>query len=205
MHPLIVSDSRGRFLSQYISGYTDIVCEIAWYPGAGIDRLTNRAITKLNGGDYNIVVIMGGVCDITSRNSTTRVTTITTPNIECTVERVSSLMHEGVSALQNRYPDIKVMFVPVVGIDLNYYSRLPGTSPQQTLLNEIIIKTNQKITEINLLNNIPTPWTHTLVHHNKGRGKVAHRYQHLTDGCHYGSQANDWVANALVQALHKVR
>ena len=94
-------------------------------------------------------------------HSTTRVTTIT-PNIECTVERVSSLMIEELSALQNRYPDIKVMFAPVVGIDLNNYSHLPGTSPQQTLLNEINIKTNP----IWLLKS--TCWT-IYLHHGRAR------------------------------------
>ena len=91
--------------------------------------------------------------------------------------------------------------LPIFGVDINAYNRLPGSSFDQIRLNHIITAVNRMITCYNDQSDLSTPTVVTLIHHNKGRNRWSHRYKYLYDGCHMGHEALKYYAKQLVKSL----
>ena len=98
-------------------------------------------------------------------------------------------------------PRLKVVVLPVAGIDLNRYNHKTGTSEDQRILNFIITAANKLITDINNERGIATPGAVGLIHRCKGRGRWSHRYKYLTDGCHFGKLAISYFATQLAKSI----
>ena len=99
-----------------------------------------------------------------------------------------------------------IMFASVVGVDLNVYNESDDFNhhPQQPYLDELILDVNRYITTYNVYYSMPTPFIATPFHKYVGGGRVIHRYDYLSDGCHFDCDAMVPLAFKLDKAVFKL-
>ena len=169
---LIVADSRGKGM-QYILDRIDL-------KGLFLDAIYWRSRHH-----YDIICIMGGICNVTTRSKTTRITTLRTMDTDTAIINYVYEMNKGLDSLNAQYPDQVTIMIPIVGVDLSKYSAILGQSVEQNTVNHIITAINAKITDCDNSRNLPTPNVANIIHRCKGKGTWSHRYKYLSDGCHY--------------------
>ena len=68
-----ITDSRGRGLNEFLdsqqigSNKSTIVLHVRVYPGADLNRLKTKVDTFSAAKTYDLIVIIGGICDLTSK------------------------------------------------------------------------------------------------------------------------------------------
>ena len=71
---------------------------------------------------------------------------------------------------------------------------------QQDLANEAVIQVNGLITGLNADRGFVTPWPANYIHrYDHTKGKYAHHYQHLYDGCHPDHPALNYMGQTTRQ------
>ena len=128
-----------------------------------------------------------------------RSTQLDTQNNESTKLYLEA-MEEAKSLIQDVLPNTQILFNPITGIDLADYNSkerkgLNGEElrvyheskvnhPMQIIINDTVIRINQKISKFNNDNKVATPWSAPLVHKYEKGPRYYHHYQYLSDGCH---------------------
>lgn len=87
------------------------------------------------------------------------------------------------STIINAFPDVKVAVGGIIGISLNAYNRLPGTSSLQPIVDEAIVGINAQIHQMNSDSRLPHPRLTSKVHIWKN-GIRKSKYDRLYDGLH---------------------
>ena len=164
--------------------------------GADLKGLFLDAIYWRSRHHYDIICIMGGICNVTTRSKTTRITTLRTMDTDTAIINYVYEMNKGLDSLNAQYPDQVTIMIPIVGVDLSKYSGILGQSVEKSTLNHTITAINAKITDCNNSRNLPTPNVANIIHRCKGKGTWSHRYKYLSDGCHFtGLVKEHYVVN----------
>ena len=201
MKLLLVMDSRGRGLQKEIYSRTNETFYLDYTPGAGLKKLFNRSLELLDQHYYDTVCINGGICDITHRDSRSKGIVLPPGDDEHYVMKLQTRIEHGVSLINQIYPQTNIIILPIFGIDINQYNKIPGTSEDQQRLNHVIIAVNRMITVNNNSRNTATPTVASTIHCCKGRKRWSHRYKYLYDGCHMAKQARQSYAIQLLKSL----
>ena len=191
LYCLVVADSRGRKLHRLItrrltSSGLPIRVNIIYIPGANLHRLGQRALQELMIYRYDLVVIMGGVNDLTRR-----------PPRGHPIIPVYDSVDYLVSDMYGKFERVKALLAPwgakvvvclLVGIHLqtyNDYRSGPPTSYEhhQGVINEGMILLNKAIASMNMDTNSLSPWILDTVHYYV-RHRIIHKYDKLYDGLH---------------------
>ena len=173
------------------------------YPGENIKKLCTRAGRKFYRSYHNSVIVMGGICSLTKRDKTTKITEVRTYDIDRAAKKFRKSATIGLNRFRHAHPNVPTVIVPVIGIDLAVYNRGPVETIEQCTLDQTVMAVNKVIIEIND-KDIRIPWISKKVHHCRGNGKWTHRYQHLRDGCHFGRQLKQFVAKELAKCLTEI-
>lgn len=97
---------------------------------------------------------------------------------------------------QATYPNSKVMFSGLIGIDLNHCNRLYGYHPLQPIVDNVITKINQYIVDLNFRAGVFQPKLTSKVHKRSKSCGHRNQYRLLDDGIHPGPIVlNDWGKN----------
>ena len=100
--------------------------------------------------------------------------------------------------IEDLYIPRNVIVLPITGMDLNRYNRVPGTNHRQAVLNQGIVLLNSDIITLNAAYNLHTPMTQRYVHKHTGHGRIKHLYARLWDGLHpRGDTVERWADNIL--------
>lgn len=204
MKVLVLADSRGRDLEEKLNeSGVKIEFKVEVSPGASmralIQRLSEIAEGNNNGPNYQLIVILGGICSITKIKYLPYRAAVPREN---SVEELMLSFNAELELLYKKQLTISIILAPIVGIDFIRYAGHWSEElyQMQPLIDIIIPMVNRRMIELNDNNGLPTPNTSSCVHHcrGKGRGYRTH-YQKLSDGCHPGEEVKGIWAKALCE------
>lgn len=205
---LLVGDSRLRHLDTILNSMDPNFAFISkCLPGARLNRIiANVKETLLENNTFSLIIILGGINDITKIDSRalwlikTRFDTVTE-----TVTYVNTEIKDGLVTLQAS-TQIPVVFCPIVGLDLTVYSPTnTEASLQQPIINQAVKQINQFIYAVNTSNHVPTPLLESTIHKCKGKSRTTYinHYSKLEDGCHPSPATRSQWASIIYKSTHK--
>ena len=202
---VIITDSRGRGLQSVLDAKnsTGMRLSVRFYPGAGIARLTTEAAAHLSGAPDDVIIFMGGVNDITTKDHRTRRVHLTKTNVDVLTQHLTGLVDESEATLTARFPSATVIYAPIIGLSLPVYL-YDNDHGHQNAVNEAVLNFNRHVIGINRRRTKPTPWTAAVVHKNRHK-KVEHHYGYLVDGLHPGHYVLDHWAKAILKLVQGLK
>ena len=216
---LVLGDSRGDGLQEKLDETEPNQFVVRFVASAGLVMATTKFLSEIIKMKPDYVVVIAGICKVTLKNNVTKRYTVRFSNANDSVESYVETMNEVKNLIYDVSSNTKVIFNRVTGVDLEDYNSKARTGltgddlkhyhenkpahPMQNLLNETVIKINQRIAKFNYTNNVATPWTATFVHKHEKGDRYYHHYQHLADGCHLLEEAKVFWAEKLQKATTK--
>lgn len=204
---LIVTDSRGHSPSSDLKEniiaqglHLDNI-EVAVFGGASLLYAYNLVKPLIEEVNPDLLIIAAGICTITQRIK--KRTSLRFKTVEAATRHYLADMNKIVTHAKRDYPDVKLVFAPLTGVNLCAYNELSERHPQQDLLNTTIIAINDSISQFNREINAVTPRTASLFHRKRECGSYTHRYYHLSDGYHLSPTASEYWAKQLARAIDK--
>lgn len=147
-----------------------------------------------------LIIISGGICNVTSKQGSTKVSLADTP--EALVSDVSDIV-ETVELKFNVVTKAKRMYLPMIGMLMHKYNGEESEDVGQKDLNKTVIGSNRILTNTNESNGVPTPFVQSQFHKCMGNGRFIHRYDWLIDGLHYSTIAQQQMAYELEKTVRK--
>lgn len=220
MATLIIADSRGAGLQQLlqpqnIPGGTQVLV----HRGAGFELSVTKSLKHISTNKPDLVVLLTGICDLTWRNKTTRLTGLRHPTVEENVNHVIQAAKAAHDLLRSE-GSFKITFATITGLDLADYHlarRKHMTMDQyrdycrddkiehvdQCVLNRSILEINRRLTALNKDNSIPTVWVGGIVHA-YFKNTHHHQYIKLNDGCHPSDKTKIAWAGQLRKSIQRI-
>ena len=197
----VFTDSRGVGLQEKVdvlnSGeYLGVrVCK-----GAMLHQLSRMAGAHLEKYPFDVVYVAGGVCDITTKCQITKSISFNwDPPTGVGAHLIRSLRLENKYLLDN-HPASKVVFCPLVGVDLiKVVTNKLITGVQQSAADEAVFEFNNEIFNLNKEKGTFSSALHRTIHRSKGSVRKSH-YQHLDDGLHPTENLLEKWAHEFVKA-----
>lgn len=159
--------------------------KVSFHSGAGLIGVARKAMEIIEMHRPDTLLIMAGINDITVRNRYTGRVRLISTSANVIVSHMIQLINQAKSMILNTYPDIKVIFGGILGIDIGTYNRRHNISPIQTVVDDAITSLNAYIRQVNEDSGFPHPRLTSKVHTWR-RGIKKNLYTRLTDGLHPG-------------------
>lgn len=208
---LIITDSRGAWLSRELRNYTrDVSMEkydfrVIYRKGAGLAVLWEIAEYALLTRKIDVLMILGGICDITgpSRDGTGRRVFWPRGNLSDRMDYVTNIMESIVSNFRLLDLPCRLCFLPEPGADLIRYNRLFHPVDWNYLiiqeqLENYLVSLHAFTRRLNKSLQMPTPWTLD-ASHTRRNGRLIQVYSRFRDGLHPAlPQVKKW-AEIIVQ------
>lgn len=182
MLTIILADSRGRSLDTVMENENILVSA---HSGANLLRLAHIAIQIISRYSPDVILIMGGINNITRLNRQTRRVSLISNSRASLINHLISKLNEAKSVILSSHPSMKIAFGGIIGINLNAYNRQAGVHHNQWIVNDAITAVNSYIRQMNNDSGIPHPRLTSKVHTWRN-GQRKHVYTRLYDGLHPG-------------------
>ena len=219
MKTLIIADSRGAGLQPLLEELGQIDTHTLVHRGAGYLMAARKSLGWVNTHNPSLVILMTGVCDLTQRSPTTKITSLRHNTVQGNVEQVIGSAQAALGLLRAAWTG-RITLATITGIDLSDYNNPSrkhmstdeykkhcltdkATHPQQDILNLSVLEINRQITGINRINRVPTIWTGGVVHTYSKR-KTYHYYIRLSDGCHADNSTKLEWANQIYKTTNRI-
>ena len=175
--------------------------EVRVSKGATLHCLTRLASSHLGKYPFDVVYIVGGICDVTTKDSATgRISFDWVPPAELGNQLVKRLYDED-EFMRRQHPASRVVFCPLVGVELEEVVNSHAVNrEQQEAVNEAVFDFNTEIFSINERRGTFSPSLHRTVHRTI-RGKNKSYYHHLSDGIHPTEELKGKWADEFVKAI----
>ena len=180
---IIVTDSRGTLLQDQInkvdSPYTSFI-KVVPKSGATLEDIAQIAIGQAKAHLDSIVYLLGGTNNITHRvyNDPLRKFAYTERSSEELITYFDQLLDDTNEKLHKECPNTHFVMCPITGLDISL--NIKDFNPMhQEAINDLVIEHKHKVVKINTMNNVPTPWTSSYVHHCR-RNRYIHCYDRLS-------------------------
>lgn len=196
---LILCDSRGASILPYLTD-PGVICKV--YRGARISDVALRASKLIRDLNPRVCLILAGINDFTVRNKKDRVTRI---HVADSFDLANLVIRRLLSArrlLTRKYPDTKIAFGGINGIQLNRYNHMPGVSRNQSAIDDAIMQVNMYIRLLNQQMGVYHPRLISKVHV-WYKGKRKNNYHLLSDGLHLGAIVTRYWVRSLMR-FHRV-
>lgn len=180
MLTIVVCDSRGRHLDMMLDD-EDIL--VSFHSGATLHYLAMRAIDIIAKHRPDVILIMGGINDITVLNRFTRRVSLISTTTAVIIDHLITRINQAKSLIFAASPSTKIVIGGIIGINLNMYNRRLGISPLQPTVDNAITAVNSYIRQLNHDAQVPHPRITSKVHTWR-RGRRKNFYSRLTDGLH---------------------
>ena len=202
MPVLLVTDSRGHGLKHYLNIEAPNVFRVSARSSDTMSDLFKRAAYKLKGEHerYTAVIIMGGICNITAKNEVTGEIYLRSSDPDIVTQTIRKEIKKGLKQIKKVDSSIPVVITPTVGLDLAVCNNHPSDPHVQDSLNRVVLETNRMLISCNKEDS-RIPWISRTVHHCRGKGRWAHKYYYLRDGCHFNNELKRIIARELSRAL----
>ena len=199
--PIILTDSRGRYLQEVLDDLTGYGPPVHFIPGARIDSMYRELGKILVHNQVSALYLMVGVNDVTWRD---RVTKRSVPKF-FTSDDLCAELTEKLEYLMDfalrRCNIPRVVIIPVVGLDLARYNGDAFPNPWQHVIDDGIKKLNSNIITLNAAHNNSTPLVHMYIYKSKGHGKFKTFYCRLWDGLHPRGDTLERWGHGILRAM----
>ena len=219
MDALVIADSRGRGIKRHMERILpEKNVQVLAHSGAGFELAAIKSLHTIRINKPHAIIIMAGVCDITRRDRTTKITQLRYENVEECVQHVINAAKAAYELLEAAGQH-KISIATVTGLNLtdynnrqrkymtddeyDSYSNTRLEHSTQDCLNDSIIEINRQITALNKANAVPSTWTSTTVH-SYYRKRHHHNYQNLADGCHPNEETKLRWAKQIAKSVHRM-
>lgn len=182
MLTIVITDSRGRALDSFLDN-EDIL--VSAHSGATLFQLASRAVDIINKHQPDIILLMGGINNLTILNRQTRRVSLISTSRGTLISHLIQKINEAKAVILGAHPNIKLIVGGIAGLSLNTYNRIPGESPHQWLIDDSITAVNTYIRQMNRDADVPNPRLVSKIHTWR-RGRRKHVYKRLYDGLHPG-------------------
>lgn len=187
---LLICDSRGEGLNVHLNyEKTNIEWRILMLKGRGLQQLVRAAFNESLHHSYNVIVVAGGICDITRRERRERRISVRDGSPQ---EIVENILREITGELEEiRVNGNNVILASTYGLDLwRYNFKLFGSyfnvnlESDQTKIVETVDELNKALAYYNKNGGNNTIRLGNKIHHVKSNGRIKSYYEYLRDGCH---------------------
>ena len=197
------TDSRGNPLQPLINSAntTNEHFEVSPYKGATFMELVDIASAYLITHPFDVIYLVGGVNDITTKNHYTKLISYewgTGPEL---TTHLASILDRADQHFHKYHPATKVVFCPLIGSDLTRVVNAHNVSEEdQKAVNDAVWEFNTKVFEINTTRNTFCPALQHVVHR-FCKGVKRHYYHHLPDGIHLSEYISKKWALQFVKSM----
>ena len=203
---LIITDSRGKTLENFFSEDMLSYVDIRHFNGLTIHELNILLPNYKFIANVGVVYIMVGINDFTALDKSTHTVRLVTPFESGLILRLKNEINLLNSTMKKYYPAIPFILCPIYGLDLNVYSKLPGTYRYQDVLDRAITKVNRHIGKVNTANSQVNPFLNNIIHRYRPKtGEYITLYERLSDGLHPSTETQRKIANYLIRSFVKFR
>lgn len=193
-----ICDSRGTRLGSQLYEANILVFS---FPGAKLTEVVLRSVAHIYQHRPAQVIYLAGINDLTTMNMVTRKISLRFRVQNEFLEHLSLILRSARDLLGNEFPDMRVLFAGIIGVDVGRYNHSSVIAPHQDQLNETVIAANRLIRQDNVAAGMRHVYFTSKVHHWK-MGQCQHRYFLLNDGLHPGVVVlHHWVN--LIRGLHR--
>ena len=154
---LLVADSRGGGLQSIFTDMMDRPIEVDVYPGAGLQTLFMKTRALLLQKYRDIVFVLGGICDLSSRDPRTKLITMYNLTETEFAEKLKAIIDQGLIDINAEFPNTQIVLCPLTGVDIRQYNKLSEIPDDQVRMNYTVTTINAMIKACNTCRNLPTP------------------------------------------------
>ena len=199
---LVLTDSRGNGLQERIDKLNPPeYMEVDDRKGATLSQLIEIAEDYLPKHPFDILYVVGGVNDITTKDKATGKISYEWGNSQNLSKHLTSIVTKADSFFMKTFPASKVIFCPLIGSDLARVVTAPSTTQDNQLtVDNAIWDFNSEVFKINNKRDFFSPPLHHLVHR-FCKGKRRAYYQHLHDGIHLSKSLKDKWATQFISGM----
>lgn len=180
---VILSDSRGALLGPALQDFSQEEFKSFSFPGATITELIFRSADCIRRFKPKLVVILGGINDLTIMDKTTRKVSVRFDSVEKCCEYFTDIIINARALLLREYPSVLFSFGGIIGMDLTKYNGIEALHEDQQLINETVLEVNRLLKYYNYYFDSPHEYFTTVVHR-WANGTCVHNYDLLYDGLH---------------------
>ena len=182
--PIILTDSRGRYLRYVMDELCTRGPKVHFVPGATIDSMYDEIQFLQRHNQVSALYLLVGVNDLTWRDKKSKrsYAAYFTPEELCSdiTEKVEYLMDFAIRELN--IP--RVVMLPILGIDVGRYNKDPIRNPWQGVIDRGLKAVNKNIITINAAFNNSTPLIHFYIYKSMEHSRIKTLYGRLWDGLH---------------------
>lgn len=207
---VVITDSRGVGLQEYFNrlNSAEFNIRVLAYKGKGIVDAVQMAKPKIIWWQPKVIFVLNGICDVTELDRATRQISLRHESEALTISLYKDYLTTTYHQIQlcvGEYP-LRIVYGPIIGIDLSKYNGMIADGNQQENLNSIINQLNVEINRFNEEQDSITPWIARDVHRNV-KGKSRNRYQLLADdGVHLTPDMKQrWVIEIMAATKKNYR
>ena len=202
MPVLLMTDSRGHGLKKHLDIEAPNVFRVSARSSDTMADLFKRAAHKLSSEHerYTAVIIMGGICDITMKDEVTGVIHLREYDPDIVTKSMCREIKKGLKRIKRVSPQVPVIITPTIGLSLAMCNNSLADPQEQDTLNKIVLETNKMLISCNKVE-ARIPWISRTVHHCRGKGRWAHKYYYLRDGCHFNNDLKRKITRELSRSL----
>ena len=199
--PVILTDSRGRYLQDVLDRKLGYGPMVHYVPGATISRMYREIRELQKHHQVSALYLLVGVNDTTRRDrSRNRTAPIYFAADDLCADLTDKFEHLLNYALHVRKIP-RVIITPVVGLDLSRYNKEVEQNPWQLALDDGVKMLNHNIIALNAAHGNSTPLVHMSIYKSKGHGRIKTFYCRLWDGLHPRGDTLERWADGFLRAM----
>ena len=200
--PVIITDSRGRYMDWFLQQEVDYPPTVLVYSGTNLRRIRRQVSPWLKTHKVSAIYILVGINDTTWRDKArnrvyARHYTPTELRDDLT-DKVEDL----VAFFHDSHAVDKVVMMPIPGINLAAYNGDERRDPRQSVIDKGLEALNSNIITRNAAYDLHTPLIHTTVRKSMGHGVHRYFYNRLYDGLHPSWMTLARWSNGILKAMH---
>lgn len=192
---LVFTDSRGKNLDVYLE-HPNVL--IKAFSGATLHGIISRAESTILNLKPAGVLFIGGTCDLTTLDRATRTLSLRHDIIGDLLEHMIDVFRTARNTVNEKFPETKVAFGGLCGIDLDRYNGRATFSPLQPIVDDTIHLLNYHIKTDNIQHGLVHPTLTSRVHIVRSNRPRRNQYRLLIDGIHLSETIyTDWAKNII--------
>lgn len=210
---LLITDSRGNFLQGYLNNHNRdhnaISYQVEVHKGSRIGRLWRFAHQYCLKNSYDLIYILGGICDVTAKQYIEGRKVYWPPGHHgllgmILVNEINRITDEYL--MMQPHPLTKLCIVPEVGGDFIKYNFAPLTEEnigKQPAIELSMANLRDAAKLANRCMNVTTPWIIDTVYCRNKRGNLVPKYHRLDDGIHPSPRTAEKAAITYIKHAHE--
>lgn len=192
---VVFTDSRGKDLDVYLE-HPNILIKL--FSGATLSNIISCAESIIIRLRPAAVMFIGVTCDLTILNRATRKISLRYDSIGDLLEYMINVFREARLSVRQKFPQIKVAFGGLCGIDLNQYNGLQSFSELQPVIDDTVHLLNYHIKTDNIQHGMVHPTLTSRIHIVRTNKPRRNQYRLLSDGIHLSEALyTDWAKNII--------